>query len=114
MSFHKHNDNTLENFARRIIVEYNSSLLHEPQAIPVEAIMEQKYGLTIVYHHIRRNGRVLGETIFEDAMVPIYENNNKEGYKLIFVKAGTVIIDTRIVKNKKDGRYTWTCGHEQE
>ena len=74
--------------------------------------MEQQYGLTIVYHHIRKNGRVLGETIFEDAMVPIYERKDKEGYKLIPVKAGTVIIDSRLVKSRKDGRYYWTCGHE--
>ena len=112
MTYNPRNDYTLEGIARRIILQYDSSLLHEPAPIPVEAIMEQFYGLTIVYHHIRKNGRVLGETIFEDAMVPIYEHKNKEGYKLIPVKAGTVIIDSRLVKGKKDGRYYWTCGHE--
>jgi len=112
MNFYQRNDYTLENIARRIILEYDPSLLHTPAPIPVEAIMEQKYDLTIVYHHIRKNGRVLGETIFEDCMTPIYERKNREGYKLIPADAGTVIIDSRLAKNKKDGRYNWTCGHE--
>ena len=112
MTYYPLNDITLENIARRIILEFDPSILHIPQPVPVEAIMEQKYGLTLVYHQIRKNGRVLGETIFEDCMTPIYERKNREGYKLIPVKAGWVIIDSRLVRNGKDGRYHWTCGHE--
>jgi len=112
MDFSPRNDNVLESIARRIIQQYDPSLLNAPAAIPVEAIMEQVYGLTIVFHHIRKNGRVLGETIFEDAKVPIYERRNSEGYKLVPFKAGTVIIDESLLHCRSDGRYTWTCGHE--
>jgi Predicted Zn peptidase len=112
MNYHHRNDNTLENIARNIIVKYDPTLLHTPAPIPVEAIMEQVYGLTIVFHSIRKNGRILGETIFEDCMVPIYEHRNNEGYKLAPFKAGTVIIDSSLIDNRKDGRYNWTCCHE--
>ena len=115
MNFYQRNDYTLESIARRIISQYDPSLLHTPAPIPVEAIMELKYELTIVFHHIRKNGRILGETIFEDAMVPIYERRNREGYKLVPFRAGTVIIDSSLLKYRKDakdGRYNWTCGHE--
>ena len=112
MSFYLRTDNTLENIARSIILKYDPSLLHTPAPIPVEAIMEQSYGLTIVFHTIRKNGRILGETIFEDCMVPIYERRSNEGYKLTPFMAGTVIIDSRLSNSRKDGRYNWTCGHE--
>ena len=72
--------------------------------------MEKVYGLTLEFHYIRKNGRILGETIFEDAEIPIYERN--EGYKLIPVKAGTVIIDTSLLHKRSDGRFRFTCAHE--
>jgi len=80
----------------------------------VEEIMEKVYGLTIEYHYIRKNGRILGETIFVDAEVPIYERRNDEGYKLIRVKAGTVIIDAGLLHKRvgNEGRLRFTCAHE--
>lgn len=112
MTYYPHNDFTLENIARRIILQYDPDLLHNPAPIPVDAIMEKVYGLTLVFHHIRNNGRILGETVFEDAMIPIYERKNREGYKLIPVKAGTVIIDSSLLNCQNDGRFYYTCGHE--
>ena len=112
MTYHSHNDFTLENIARRIILQYDPDLLRNPAPIPVDAIMEKVYGLTLVFHHIRNNGRILGETVFEDAMIPIYERKNREGYKLIPVKAGTVIIDSSLLNCQNDGQFYYTCGHE--
>lgn len=112
MSYYLRNDFALENIARRIIVQYDPALLHTPAPIPVDAIMEKVYDLTIVFHNIRNDGRVLGETVFEDALIPIYERKNSEGYKLIPVKAGTVIIDSSLLNCRNDGRFYYTCGHE--
>lgn len=50
--------------------------------------MEMVYGLKIEFQFIRNNGRVLGETVFEDATVPIYEREGGEGYKLVRVQSG--------------------------
>jgi Zn-dependent peptidase ImmA (M78 family) len=74
--------------------------------------MEDVYKLTIEYQFLRKNGRVLGETVFTDAMIPIYEHENNEGYKLVPVKAGTVIIDASLIRNRNDGRFRYTCAHE--
>lgn len=112
MNYYLHNDSALESIARKIILQYDPNLLHAPAPIPVDAIMEKVYDLTIVFHHIRNDGRVLGETVFEDALIPIYERRNGEGYKLIPVKAGTVIIDSSLLNCKNDGRFYYTCGHE--
>lgn len=69
----------LEAIARHVILRHDGSLLSTPAPIPVESIMERLYGLKMEFQFIRNNGRVLGETIFEDTVVPIYERENGEG-----------------------------------
>ncbi|MDD4493456.1 MAG: ImmA/IrrE family metallo-endopeptidase [Eubacteriales bacterium] len=103
---------TLETIARSVISKYDGSLLNAPVPIPVETIMEMVYGLKLDFQFIRNNGRVLGETVFEDMAVPIYERENHEGYKLIPVTAGTVLIDASLISNRGDGRFRYTCAHE--
>ena len=112
MNFHQYRYEALEVIARQIISKYDRNLLNEPAPIPVELIMERVYGLTIEFQYIRKNGRILGETVFEDCMIPIYERRNNEGYKLVPVKAGTVIIDASLYNNRSDGRFNYTCSHE--
>lgn len=102
----------LETIARSVISKYDGSLLNAPVPIPVETIMEMVYGLKLDFQFIRNNGRVLGETVFEDMAVPIYERENHEGYKLIPVTAGTVLIDASLISNRGDGRFRYTCAHE--
>jgi len=112
MTVYPHSDAALETIARNVIIKYDPTLLSRPAPIPIEAIMEKVYGLTIEYRYIRKNKRVLGETIFEDTMVAVYEHRNGEGYKLLPMKAGTVIIDPSLMNNKSDGRFHYTCAHE--
>ena len=111
MNFHPHRYEALEVISRQVISKYDPRLLYAPAPIPVECIMEE-IGLTIEFQYLRKNGRVLGETVFEDAMIPIYERENNEGYKLIPVKAGTVLIDASLIHNRGDGRFRYTCAHE--
>jgi len=102
----------LESIARNVIAKYDPRLLDCPAPIPVEDIMERVYGLKLDFQYIRNNGRVLGETVFEDAIVAIYDRENQEGYKLIPVQAGTVLIDASLVSDRTDGRLRYTCAHE--
>lgn len=112
MNIYPYSNAALEIIARNIIVEYDPYLLREPAPIPIEAIMVKVFGLNIEFHHIRKNGRVLGETVFKDTMVAVYERRNGEGYKLVPVRAGTIIIDAGLMNNKNDGRFHFTCAHE--
>ncbi|MCL2509222.1 MAG: ImmA/IrrE family metallo-endopeptidase [Oscillospiraceae bacterium] len=112
MNVYPYSNAALENFARSIIRQFDAALLSSPAPVSIEAIMEKIFGLSIEFHHIRKNGRVLGETVFEDMMVAVYERRNGEGYKLIPVKAGTVIIDMSLMNNSSDGRFRFTCAHE--
>ena len=111
MNYNYYHDEALETIARKVISQYNPALLKEPSPIPIEDIMERVYGLTLEYHYLRKNERVLGETVFADVNVPIYEPQNNR-YKLIPVKAGTVIIDVRLLQKPNDGRFRFTCAHE--
>lgn len=112
MNYNYRQDETLESIARNIIAQYDPNLLQKPCAIPVEDIIEQVYNLSLEYQYIRNNGRILGETIFEDTTVAIYEQKDGEGYKLIPVKAGTIIIDASLLHKRSIGRFRFTCAHE--
>jgi len=113
MNFNYYNDESLESIARKVISKYDPALLRKPSPIPVESIMEKAYGLILEFQYIRKNGRILGETVFEDSEIPIYEHENNEGYKLITVKAGTVIIDASLLHERSSsGRLRFTCAHE--
>jgi Zn-dependent peptidase ImmA (M78 family) len=108
--FHQCRDEALEVMARKIVSKYDPALLYAPAPIPVESIMEKVYGLTLEFQYIRKNGRILGETVFEDSMIPIYERGS--GYKLVPVRAGTVIIDASLLDKRRNGRLRYTCAHE--
>lgn len=104
-------EQTLEAIARRVIKEYDPMLLSEPTAIPIEDIIEKQYGLIIDYQYIRNNGRILGETVFDDTWVAVYDKANRE-YVLIPVRGGTIIVDASLLNCKNDGRFRFTCAHE--
>ena len=111
MSFYPYRKEALEAIARRAILEYDAFLLSEPCAIPVELMIEKRFDLIMEYHYIRKNGRVLGETVFVDTSVPIFDNDTKK-YELAPVKGGTIIIDASLLNSRSDGRLRYTCAHE--
>ncbi|WP_441293723.1 ImmA/IrrE family metallo-endopeptidase [Anaerotruncus colihominis] len=93
-------------------MEYDRTLLDgEPRPIPIETIMETKFDLILEYHALRKNECVLGETIFDDGAAILYDHEQRQ-YKLIAVKAGTVLIDERLCEPNRLGRLRFTCGHE--
>ncbi|MDR0818588.1 MAG: ImmA/IrrE family metallo-endopeptidase [Oscillospiraceae bacterium] len=104
-------DNVLETIARLVIKEYNPELLTCPTAIPIEDIIERQYGLVIDYQYIRNNGRILGETVFDDTWIPVYDKENSR-YMWIEVKGGTIIADASLLNNRSDGRLRFTLAHE--
>jgi len=112
MNICHYRNEALENIAKRVILQYDRRLLIRPAPTPVEDIIEKTYGLTLEYQFIRNNGRILGETVFEDAMIPVYDKEDGKGYTLVSVKGGTVIIDAGLLDNKGSGRFRYTCAHE--
>ena len=52
-----------------------------PQAVPIETIIETKFDLTLEYHCLRKNGSILGETIFDEGAAILYDQDEKR-YRL--------------------------------
>lgn len=101
----------LEAIARKILKDYNPALLcGPPSAVPIEKIAE-RIGLCIEYQCLRKNGLILGETVFDDTLVPVYFSD-KKCYDLIFVNGGTIILDESLLRGCNDGRLRFTCAHE--
>ncbi|MDR1619184.1 MAG: ImmA/IrrE family metallo-endopeptidase [Clostridiales bacterium] len=103
-------DQALEAIARRVVKTHDAALLSSPRAIPIEEIIGT-CGLEIDYQYIRNNGRILGETIFDDTLIPVYDKDNGQ-YSFISVRRGSIIIDASLLQPAKIGRLRFTMAHE--
>ena len=105
-------EQALERIARDVITAYDPKLYYgPPTAIPIEDIIEAQ-GLVLEYQYLRNNGRVLGETIFDDGLTAIYDWENHR-YDLLPVKGGTILIDCSLCEEEAStGRLRFTCAHE--
>ena len=105
-------EQALERIARDVITAYDPRLYYgPPTAIPIEDIIEAQ-GLVLEYQYLRNNGRVLGETIFDDGLTAIYDRENHR-YDLLPVKGGTILIDCSLCEEEAStGRLRFTCAHE--
>lgn len=102
----------LENIARQALCSFDKRLYYgKPAAIPIERLIEA-HGLRLEIQHIRNNGRILGEIVFDEGLHPVYDMEKRE-YTLIPVKAGTVFIDASLCDEAANtGRFRFTCAHE--
>ena len=105
-------EQALERIARDVITAYDPKLYYgPPTAIPIEDIIEAQV-LVLEYQYLRNNGRVLGETIFDDGLTAIYDWENHR-YDLLPVKGGTILIDCSLCEEEAStGRLRFTCAHE--
>lgn len=102
----------LEAIARNTLKKYDPRLVigMGVQRVPIEEIIESM-GLTIEYQYIRKDGRILGETVFDDGYIPLYDMTKRK-YELFFMSRGTIIIDAHLLEDKTDSRLRFTCAHE--
>lgn len=105
-------EQTLEGIARRVLTAHNSLLFYgPPTAVPIEDMIEA-HGLVLEFQCLRKNGRILGKTIFDDGWEAVYDLDNRE-YTLFPVKAGTILIDASLCcEDASTGRLRFTCAHE--
>lgn len=112
MHRNSHRHMVLESIARKTLKGYNAALLNgTPRAVPIEKIAEQGFRLSIEFQCLRKNGLILGETVFDDTLVPVYDREANR-YDLIAVRGGTILLDESLLACKTDGRLRFTCAHE--
>lgn len=99
----------IETIARRILTAYDSALYYgDPAAIPIEDMIEA-HGLSLEYQYLRKNGRILGKTVFDDGLEIVYDMDRQE-YILYPVRAGTILIDASLCgENASTGRLRFTA-----
>ena len=86
----------IEAVGRKILMEYDPSLLSgQLCSVPIETIIETKFDLILEFHTLRKNPKILGETIFDDGAVVLYDQIQRQ-YRMIAVRAGTILIDERL------------------
>ena len=105
-------EQALETIARRVVCAFDACLYYgPPMAIPIEEIIERN-GLSLEYQCLRKNGSILGKTIFDDGLETVYDQERHE-YILFPVTAGTILIDASLCENEESaGRLRFTCAHE--
>lgn len=109
-SFYSTHD--IETIARRVLTAYDSALYYgDPAAIPIEDMIEA-HGLSLEYQYLRKNGCILGKTVFDNGLEAVYDMDRQE-YILYPVRAGTILIDASLCReNASTGRLRFTCAHE--
>lgn len=106
-----HESAVFEAVARRVLNEYDPALLWgEPVAVPIEDIA-LSLGLCIEYQRIRKNGAILGELVYDDGLIAVYDADMKR-YDLIQVKGSTIILDESLLRRGSEGRLRFSCAHE--
>ena len=89
-------EQTMESIARRVLDAYDERLYRgQPRAIPIEDLIE-RHGLTLEFQYLRKNGRILGKTVFDTGL-----------------EAGTILIDASLCEEETStGRLRFTEAHE--
>ena len=105
--------NTLECIARNTLTQYDPAYLNrQPQSVPLEQIVENVFKLNIDYMRLTIAGEELGRMIYDDGYSTRY-NPEIDNYELVRVKAGTVLIESSLLKDPiLYGRYRFTLAHE--
>ena len=102
----------LEMIARIELEKYDPLLvLGEPRAVPIEEIVELYYRLDLEYRYLRKSGLLLGCTVFNDMLLPIW-NAEEKRYELLPVKRGTIVISAALLANGSEGLLRFTIAHE--
>ena len=102
----------LDYLGEELIRDFCPQAMSEPVAIDMERFVGAYLNLEQDYQYLSSNCVYLGMTVFNDTYkVPVY-NPKARRAEYISAKAGTVIIDKRLLENYQRHRYRFTLGHE--
>lgn len=114
MAIRYYRPQALDTIARICVCENSESYTCtvSKQAVPIEKIIENQYGLTIEYMYLTNDGRELGRMICADGYTT-YFNKDANEYAIMAVKSGTILIDASLLEqHANEGRLRFTLAHE--
>ena len=97
--------------ATAFLEAYCPEAIKAPTCIPIESIAADKMKLTVLEYHLSEDLSILGQMCFTDGRAEIYDPD-KEEYREIVVKAGTMIIDPDTYAKRNLGSKRNTMAHE--
>ena len=100
----------LEEYAMKLIQDFSPELAKNPGVLNVDEFLEYYLGLTVDFRRICYNRKVLGITAFNDGMVDIIDDAGQPDQ--LYVKTGTVIIDSSLTQKRSEPRLRFTMMHE--
>ena len=103
----------LETIARHTLMKYDAMYLNgKPQAVPIETIIEQTFGLRIEYQDLTNDARELGRMIYDSGSTTYYDRDRGD-YALMRVEGGTMLIEASLLEDERCyGRLRFTLAHE--
>ncbi len=103
----------INDIAEQFTYDYQKSALTNPEPFEIEKFLEFYLRMNTDYKYLSHNGIYLGMTVFNETdKIPVY-NPNTERAEYIHADANTVIIDNRLIEDKKqEHRLRFTQGHE--
>lgn len=103
----------LETIARHTLMKYDAMYLNgKPQAVPIETIIEQTFGLRIEYQYLTNDARELGRMIYDSGSTTYYDRDRGD-YALMRVEGGTMLIEASLLEDERRyGRLRFTLAHE--
>ncbi len=103
----------LESIARTTLMRLGYRYLNlPPQAVPIEALIEDVFGLSIEYKYLKQQGDELGKMIYDDGYA-IFFDKDIDDYALMRVESRTMLIDASLTEaGACYGRLRFTYAHE--
>ena len=105
------NKKKIDSIGERLIQEYQPGALHHAEEIDIDGFVEFYLNRDTDYQYLSHNGVYLGMTVFNDSLVPVYDPETERA-EYVKEKAGTVIIDNRLLEDDQEHRYRFTMAHE--
>lgn len=106
--------NDIESIARRLITAYRklpTVAAHPDNRVQPELLVQDLLGLSVQYHVLTPDGRILGLTAGGGIGVPVYDDPEHPEY--CFLDGKTLLIDKRLTgEDANVGRYYFTLLHE--
>ncbi len=103
----------IEDLAEIVLLDYDADIINKPEAkaIDIEDFIECYAGLDMDYQDLTSDQSILGMTVFNNCIIPVYDAENEKA-KEIPVDKGTVIIDNSLLEENQSRRGRFTLSHE--
>ena len=93
----------LDDYAEKLVHDFAPKLLNTPGIIDVDEFLEYYLRLTVDFHRICYNRKILGITAFNDGMVDVIDEDTGKPDQMP-VTMGTVVIDTSLTSKRNEPR----------